>query len=94
MFSKARRVKLNAEELRQLNEAIFERDGYTCVCCGAYVASDHKFHHEPCGINKSDEMDKGAVLCMQCHFLRHNSGEHTKRVRAAVLKHLERIKGE
>lgn len=92
MFLKQRRIKLHGTALRKLNNAIFERDSHACVCCGAYVSSDHKFHHEPCGAYKSDEISKGVVLCTNCHFLRHNSGKYMAGVRDAAIKHLQNEK--
>lgn len=56
MLQKIKRVKLYGKKLRELNNAIFERDNYRCIVCGAYVSPDHKFHHEPNSQDKTDEM--------------------------------------
>lgn len=73
MLAKTKRVKLKGAQLKKLNNDIFARDDCTCIIpgCGRYVSPDHKFHHEPCGQNKSDEIDKGVVLCDACHTERH-----------------------
>lgn len=74
MLQKTKRVKLYGKKLRELNNAIFERDNYRCIICGAYVSPDHKFHHEPNSQGKTDEICGGVVLCDKCHRLRHDSG--------------------
>lgn len=79
------RVHITGKKLRELNEKIFERDGCSCVVCGRWVDPNMKFHHEPCGSNKSDEIEKGVVLCEVCHYGRHfgkNAGEIRKKVEA------------
>ena len=73
MLQKQKRIKLYGKKLITLNKAIFERDNYSCIVCGAYVSPEHKFHHEPCGKDKSDEMSGGVVLCNECHYARHNT---------------------
>jgi len=71
---KCKRVHLTGKKLRELNEHIFARDRSCCVVCGRWVDPGTKFHHEPCGTRKSDEMEHGVVLCNQCHYDRHFSG--------------------
>lgn len=71
MLQKKKRVKLYGQKLKKLNQNIFERDNHRCIVCGKYVS--HKFHHEPCGQDKSDEMRGGVVLCDKCHYARHNT---------------------
>ena len=73
MFQKQKRVKLYGQKLKKLNQDIFERDNHRCIVCGKYVNDSHKFHHEPCGQDKSDEMRGGVVLCDDCHYARHNT---------------------
>lgn len=68
---KTKRVRLKGKALRELNAAIQERDGYCCIICGRYVDPGEKFHHEPPGAEKSDEMGKGVTLCFDCHQERH-----------------------
>lgn len=95
-FFKEQRVKLHGKALKALNNEIFKRDKYKCVVCGVSVPSDRKFHHEPCGKDKSDEIEKGAVLCDKCHDIRHHrSGAATIRKKVAVyLKSFYREQGE
>lgn len=85
MFQKNERVKLKGKKLEQLNQDIFDRDNSRCVVCGHFVSSAEKFHHEPCGTKKSDEVEKGVVLCMECHFERH----HGKRESIVIKKKIE-----
>ena len=87
---KNKRVRLKGKALRELNAAIHERDGHCCVNCGAYVDPGEKFHHEPGGAEKSDEIEKGATLCMKCHRRRH-FGPNSQEVKRKVEKHLANI---
>ena len=84
---KIKRVRLKGKALRELNSAIHERDGHCCIICGAYVDPGEKFHHEPGGAQKSDEIDKGALLCMRCHKRRH-FGPDGQEVKRKVEKYL------
>ena len=71
MILKTKRIRLKGEKLRALNDAIHERDGHCCIICGAHVDPGEKFHHEPAGASKSDEITKGVTLCYTCHQQRH-----------------------
>ena len=84
---KTKRVRLKGKALRELNAAIHERDGHCCIICGAYVDPGEKFHHEPGGAQKSDEIDKGALLCYRCHQRRH-FGPDGQEVKRKVEKYL------
>lgn len=90
MIPKTKHVRLHGAALKALNNAIFERDNYRCVICGAHVSNDNKFHHEPCGPNKSDEIDKGVVLCYGCHQERH-FGRDCIEVRDKIRAYLKSI---
>lgn len=90
MFQKNKRVKLKGEKLQQLNQDIFDRDNSRCVVCGHFVSSEEKFHHEPCGTKKSDEVGKGVVLCMECHFERH-FGKSCLEIKRKVLSYLRNL---
>lgn len=90
MLEKVKRVRLRGKKLKQLNSKIFERDGHKCVVCGRWVAVGFKFHHEPCGSDKSDEVEKGVVLCPECHFMRHN-GKNSQEIREKILAYLKRL---
>ena len=86
-LQKERRVRLKGKDLKKLNDAIFERDNHKCVVCGRWVKDGAKFHHEPSGAKKSDELNKGAVLCDDCHFDRHFTRRSNK-VRQRVRDYL------
>lgn len=92
MYPKAQRIRLKSKALKQLNNAIFIRDGHGCVICGRFVVDGTKFHHEPCGANKSDEISKGVVLCNDCHYERHH-GKRLIEYRAKIVEYLRRIYG-
>ena len=93
MLEKEKRVRLHGNRLKQLNSEIFERDGHKCVVCGRWVAVGFKFHHEPCGIDKSDEIEKGVVLCRECHFERHN-GKNNQEIRKKIVDYLKGLYGK
>lgn len=93
LLQKKQRVKLYGKKLRQLNHNIFERDGYKCIVCGAYVSSEHKFHHEPCGQDKSDVISGGVVLCDECHYARHNT-DRLKEIKTKCEDYLRNLYGK
>jgi hypothetical protein len=63
MLQKKKRVKLTGKKLRELNQKIFERDNYRCIVCGKYVDDSHKFHHDPCGQDKTDRLKEIRDKC-------------------------------
>lgn len=63
-------MRISGKKLKDLNNAIHERDGNMCIACGRYVPNGEKFHHERNGV-KSDCMELGVTLCYQCHQERH-----------------------
>ena len=73
-----------------MNNAIHERDGHRCIVCGAYVPIGVKFHHEPPGIGKSDEIEKGVLLCYACHQERH-FGSRSREIKQRAVAYLERL---
>lgn len=93
MFQKKKRVRLKRAELEELNRAIHTRDGHNCIICGAYVPIGAKFHHEPQGADKSDEIEKGVLLCFNCHQIRH-FGKDSQTVREKIIDYLARLYGE
>lgn len=93
MLEKPKRVRLKGKALSNLNRVIHNRDHNQCVVCGAWVHPSVKFHHEPCGINKSDEEQKGVVLCAVCHFQRHN-GTNSREIRGRIEAYLDNIYGK
>lgn len=68
---KIKRVKLKGKDAKEFYNRIYERDGGTCIWCGAPIEYGVKHHHEPCGIYKSDEIEKAVMLCPTCHHKRH-----------------------
>ena len=92
MIKKTKRVRLHGPALRALNTAIHERDGNCCIVCGKYVIPGEKFHHEPPGANKSDEISHGVLLCFGCHAARH-FGPNSMEIRAKVIEYLKNIYG-
>lgn len=93
MIKKMKRVRLHGSALRELNTAIHERDGNRCIICGQYVQPGEKFHHEPPGAGKSDELKKGVTLCFGCHAARH-FGVNGTLIRAQIVAYLSRLYGE
>lgn len=89
IFAKSKRVRLKGRALSRLNSAIHTRDHDRCVVCGAWVHPSVKFHHEPCGVNRSDEEQKGVVLCDACHFQRHN-GKNSTEYRQKIQEYLQK----
>lgn len=69
IIPKTKRIKLRGKAKHELRQAIFSRDKF-CIVCGCQI--DNEWHHEPCGIGKSDEIEKGVRLCRSCHRQRHD----------------------
>lgn len=88
MIAKDKRIRLKGKALAKLNSDIYERDGGVCVICGRFVMPGTKFHHEPCGARKSDEIEKGALLCNDCHYERHH-GKNLQLYKNKINKYLE-----
>ena len=72
------RNRLTGLKMATLNHKIHERDGNRCIICGRYVDPGCKFHHEPCGINKKDQLAFGVLLCYDCHQERHFGKDSVK----------------
>lgn len=90
MIMKTKLVHLHGEKLRKLNMAIHERDNNCCIICGRYVQPGEKFHHEPCGAMKSDEINKGVTLCYDCHAARH-FGKNSNEIKSQIKEYLASI---
>lgn len=95
MFPKGEHVRLKGKKIEDLNNEIFERDNYCCIVCKAegkkvYVSPLEKFHHEPCGASKSDEINKGVVLCFKHHQERH-FGKEMLKVKNIIMNYLKKM---
>ncbi len=88
IIAKNKRKRLN--DTKQLNEQIHKRDKNSCVVCGAYVSDGEKWHHEPCGIGKEDVIEKGCLLCQQCHYERHN-GKRSLEIKRKAEEYLKSL---
>lgn len=90
-LEKTKRVHLSGTKLRQLNDAVHRRDGGRCIVYGEYVEPGVKFHHEPCGVYKSDEISKAVLLCNRCHYARHHT--RAAEIREQCVAYLQRLYG-
>lgn len=66
--------KRNTPEYRRWRSDVFNRDGYTCSCCGV-VGGRLNAHHIYNYANHEDirfDVDNGITLCGECHKLYHN----------------------
>lgn len=90
-LQKTKRIRLKGKALAQLNSDIYERDGGVCVICGRFVLPGTKFHHEPCGAEKSDEIAKAVILCNECHYQRHHG--KVKEYRQKAMEYLYDLYG-
>jgi len=66
-------------------KAVYERDDYTCQCCGKKSEGDIVAHHKDayswCKDRRTD-VDNGVTLCQRCHHAFHNKygrGKNTER---------------
>lgn len=89
---KSNRVRLRGIALKKLNKEIHLRDGYSCIVCGQFVEEGIKYHHEPCGSSKSDELEKGVTLCNRCHYERHH-GKNLKEIKGICEEYLRKLYG-
>lgn len=80
------------QKLAKLNERIHQRDQHKCIYCGDRVDPGEKFHHEHNGI-KSDQIEYGVLLCMDCHTERHH-GKKCNDVKEYCRKYLINLYGE
>jgi 5-methylcytosine-specific restriction endonuclease McrA len=68
---KERKEKRNYPEYVLWRTAVYERDNYTCQCCGKYggsVDAHHKDSYHWCKERRVD-VSNGIVLCQECHIL-------------------------
>lgn len=92
MIAKQKRIRLHGDALRELNDAIYERDGGRCIICGRYVEPGTKFHHVLQASYKTDEIEYGVLLCPECHHRAHFVD--VRNIKQKCLAYLERKYGE
>ena len=80
-LTKHKRIRLKGKAIARLNEMIHERDNYKCIVpdCRRYVPITEKWHHEPCGANKEDIVEKGCLLCYEHHQQRESKDSESIR---------------
>lgn len=89
---KTKIIRLKGQKLAKLNETIHQRDQHKCIYCGNRVDPGEKFHHEHNGI-KSDQIEYGVLLCVDCHTERHH-GKKCNDVKEYCRKYLINLYGE
>lgn len=92
LLPKTKIIRLKGQKLAKLNERIHQRDQHKCIYCGNRVDPGEKFHHEHNGI-KSDQIEYGVLLCMDCHTERHH-GKKCNDVKEYCRKYLINLYGE
>lgn len=94
MIRKVKRIHLTGKKAQELHYRCYERDNGSCIRCGRPIPYAEKHHHEPCGVYKSDEIEKVVMLCRDCHFKRHNDGKEGVAIRDACIDYLRELYGE
>ena len=89
---KKKRIHLTGRKAREFYDKIYDRDGGHCIWCGVPIEYGVKYHHEPCGIYRSDEETKVVMLCPHCHFIRHHQAPAV--ARDICVDYLHRLYGE
>ena len=79
-----------AQHKRQVNRIIEML--YKCIYCGNRVDPGEKFYHEHNG-RKSDQIEYGVLLCMDCHTERHH-GKKCNDIKEYCKKYLIKLYGE
>lgn len=92
LIPKTKIIRLKGQKLAKLNERIHQRDQHKCIYCGNRVDPGEKFHHEHNGI-KSDQIEYGVLLCMDCHTERHH-GKKCNDIKEYCRKYLINLYGE
>ncbi len=93
VMQKNKKIRLTGKPLAKLNTDIHERDDHTCIIsgCGRYVLPGEKFHHEPCGPNKEDRIEKACLLCSHCHDIRHHGKEGLEDIKQQCIEYLSNL---
>ena len=75
MFFKKKRIRLKGKKLQELYLSVWERDGGVCQKCGKWVEPGTIPHHiQFRSQGGGDTLDNLELLCMECHYRRHNGG--------------------
>lgn len=63
-------------EYRSWRLAVFERDNYTCQCCGVRGGNLNAHHIRPWALFEKERfsVDNGVTLCQKCHKEVHGRG--------------------
>jgi len=79
----ARKGLISDYELKNWRKQVFERDDYTCRCCGAKKSPFNAHHLNGWNkfVDQRYDLSNGLTLCIACHKLFHKkygSGDNTK----------------
>ena len=60
---------MNTEEYKNWRKQVFERDNYTCQCCGEKTHNNEAHHIDNFADyeDKRFDVENGMTLCKQCH---------------------------
>lgn len=69
----------NSSEYRNWRKEVYERDDYTCQCCGKRGGNINVHHIENFNENIESRIDinNGITLCVQCHLLGYENSFHS-----------------
>ncbi len=72
---KKRRLRLNPEAYRRLQQQVLERDGWRCQMCGS--TQNLEVHHIQFRSHSGCDVEQNLItLCAMCHSANHNQRKH------------------
>lgn len=76
----------NSKETENWRKAVFERDNYTCCCCGELGGHLHAHHIVPFSVDKllRHDINNGQTLCRECHKMVHSGINGFKNPKAII----------